>query len=206
MVRYVGPKNRVCRRFGINIFSRAKNPLVHKANPPGMHGAKRKKKSDFGVQLEEKQKLKAAFGMLSDRQLVNYYKKAARFHKNTAEIFLQMLDLRLDNVVFRLKFALTPFQAQQLVSHGHILVDGKKVDRRSYEVKPGQVISIRQKSRELKGIKDALAAQHRAVPAYLELDEGNFSGKLLAKPALDEISLPLEVNILMICDFLAHQS
>jgi len=206
MVRYVGPKNRVSRRFGINIFSRSKNPLVHKANPPGMHGSKRKKKSDYGVQLEEKQKLKAAFGMLSDRQLVNYYKKAARFHKNTAELFLQMLDLRLDNVVFRLKFALTPFQAQQLVSHGHILVNGKKVDRRSYEVKPVQVVSIRPKSREMKGVKDALSAQHRAVPAYLELDEGNFSGKLLAKPALDEISLPLEVNVLMICDFLAHQS
>src|SRR5215831_7348553 len=110
-MRYTRPKNRVSRRFGINLFGRARNPLVHKPNPAGQHGAKRKKKSDFGIQLEEKQKLKAAFGMLTETQLVRYYKEAARHHKNTPELFLQSLECRLDNVVYRLKFTNTIFQA-----------------------------------------------------------------------------------------------
>jgi small subunit ribosomal protein S4 len=109
MVRYLGPKNRIARRFGINVFGRLRNPLVHKANPAGMHGAKRKKKSDYGIQLEEKQKLKAAFGMITECQLVHYYKQAARQHKNTPEIFLQKLECRLDTVLFRLKFAANIF-------------------------------------------------------------------------------------------------
>ena len=205
MVRYTDPKNRVSRRFGINVFGRKRNPLVHKPNPAGAHGAKRKKKSDFGIQLEEKQKLKAAFGMLTEKQLVNYYEKAARFHKNTAEIFLQMLDLRLDTVVYRLKFAQTPFQAQQLVSHGHIQINGKKVDRRSFQVKPGMVISIKPASRKVTAIVDAVQGQSRALPSYLELDADNFSGKLLAMPSLADISLPLEINIPMVCDFLSHK-
>jgi small subunit ribosomal protein S4 len=205
MVRYTDPKNRVSRRFGINVLGRKRNPLVHKPNPAGMHGAKRKKKSDFGIQLEEKQKLKAAFGMLTEKQLVNYYAKAARYHKNTAEIFLQMLDLRLDTVVYRLKFAQTPFQAQQLVSHGHIQVDGKRVDRRSFQVRPGMVISVKPASRKMAAIVDSVQGQSRALPAYLELDADNLSGKLLALPSLAEISLPLEINIPMVCDFLSHK-
>src|SRR6516225_5208404 len=99
MARYTGKKNRIARRFGVNIFGRVRNPLLHKPNPPGMHGARRKKKSDFGLQLEEKQKLKAIYGMLSEKQLVGYFKKAARLDGNTATHFAQMLECRLDNVV-----------------------------------------------------------------------------------------------------------
>src|SRR3972149_3230545 len=100
MAHYTGPKNRIARRFGINIFGRSKNPLQHKAHPPGIHGAKRKKKSDYGVQLEEQQKLKAAYGMLTQRQLTFLYKEVARHHKNTPELFLQRLECRLDNLVY----------------------------------------------------------------------------------------------------------
>jgi small subunit ribosomal protein S4 len=205
MVRYTGSKNRVARRFGINLFGRTRNPLVHKPNPAGQHGAKRKKKSDYGIQLEEKQKLKAAFGMLTEKQLMNYYQKAAALHKNTAEIFLQLLDLRLDSVVYRLKFAHTPFQAQQLVSHGHIWVNGKKVDRRSFQVQPGMVISVKPGSRKLKTVVESIQGQSRSLPSYLELNADTFTGKLLSKPTLEEISLPLEVNIHMVCDFLSHK-
>jgi small subunit ribosomal protein S4 len=204
MSRYTSPKNRIARRFGVNVFGRVKNPLAHKPNPPGMHGAKRKKKSDYGIQLEEQQKLKAAFGMLTQRQLVNYYQESARQHKNTPEILLQMLECRLDNMVYRLKFANTIFAAQQLVAHGHILVNGRKVDRRAFIVKPGMQISIREKSRKSKAIQEAVQGPNRAVPAYLSLDVANFSGKLLALPTMEEISLPLEINIPMVCDFLAH--
>ncbi len=204
MSRYTGPKNRVARRFGINIFGRIHNPLAHKPNPAGQHGAKRKKKSDFGIQLEEKQKLKAAFGMLTETQLSRYYKEAARHHKNTPELFLQMLECRLDNIIYRLKFASTIFQAQQLVSHGHVYVNGRRVDRRSFQVEPGMVITIKEKSRKSKFVQQAIEGTNRSVPAYLSQDAANFTGQLLALPSMTEISLPLEVDIPMVCDFLAH--
>lgn len=204
MSRYTGNKNRIARRFGANIFGRARNPLLHKPNPPGVHGARRRKKSDFGVQLEEKQKLKAIYGMLSEKQLIGYYKKALRLVGNTPQNFAEMLECRLDNVVYRLKFASTIFGAHQLVSHGHILVDGKKVDRRSFQVKPGMVISIRDKSRKMKAIDAALDNPNRSVPDYLAADRGNFSGQLLAKPNLEQMPWPVEINLPEICDFLAH--
>lgn len=204
MARYTGPKNRLARRFGVNIFGRARNPLAHKPNPPGMHGAKRKKKSDYGVQLEEKQKLKAAFGCISEAQLVRYYKEAARHHKNTPELFLQMLECRLDTVVWRLKFASTVFAAQQLISHGHVYVNGRRVDRRSFQVAPGMVITIGEKSRKHKAVLEGIQGSSRSVPEYLSQDADHFSGQFLQRPTLEEISLPLEINIPMVCDFLSH--
>lgn len=206
MARYTGPKNRIARRFGVNIFGRARNPMLHKANAPGMHGAKRKKKSDFGVQLEEQQKLKAIYGMISQKQMVRYYQESARKRSNTTQLFMQRLECRLDNVVLRLKFAPTIFAAQQLVSHGHILVNGKKVDRRSFEVKPGMTISIKSKSKEVPLIKNAVDTPARSVPEYFSSDPANLSGQLLVLPEIDQIPLPLPVNVAMICEFLAHNS
>lgn len=203
MSRYTGPKNRIARRFGVNVFGRRRNPLLHKPNPPGMHGAKRKKKSDFGVQLEEKQKLRAAFGMISQKQLVLYYKKALQQNGNTAEFLLRMLECRLDSLVYRLGFAATPFHAQQLISHGHILVDGKKVDIRSFQVRPGMVIALKEKSKELPLMKE-LQAIPRELPSYLSSDPTQFKGKLEVHPTIDQISLPLPINIPLVCEFLAH--
>lgn len=204
MARYTGSKNRIARRFGTNIFGRARNPLLHKSNPPGQHGARRRKKSDYGVSLEEKQKLKAIYGMLSEKQLVLYYKKALSLKGNTATHFAQMLECRLDNIVYRLKLAPTIFAAHQLVSHGHILVDGKKVDRRSFQVKPGMVISVREKSRKIKTVGEALESPMKTVPDYLSSDPAHFSGQLLALPLPEQMPWPLEINLPEICDFLAH--
>jgi small subunit ribosomal protein S4 len=206
MVRYTGPKNQIARKFGANIFGRVRNPLLHKPNPPGVHGTKRRKKSDFGVQLDEQQKLKAIYGMLTRKQLVRYYKEALHQQKNTTQAFMQRLECRLDNIVYRLKLAPTIFAAQQLVSHGHVLVDGKKVDRRSFYVRPGMVVSIRSKSQEIPIIKLAQENASRAVPEYLSLDAEKFSGQVLVPPAPDQIPLPLPVNIPLICEFLAHTS
>jgi small subunit ribosomal protein S4 len=206
MARYTGPKNRIARRFGVNIFGRARNPLLHKPNPAGMHGAKRKKKSDFGVQLDEQQKLKAVYGMLSRKQLIRYYKEAEKSKFNTPQAFMERLESRLDNVVYRLRFANTIFGAQQLVSHGHILVDGKKVDRRSFHVRPGMVISVKQKSQSNPLIKQNVESTARDIPGYLSLDEGKFSGSMIAAPHTDQIPLPLPINIPLICEFLAHSS
>lgn len=204
MARYRGPKNRIARKFGANIFGKLRNPLIHKAHPPGMHGAKRKKKSDFGLQLAEKQKLKAVYGMLSDKQLIRSYKEAFRRKGNTAHLLLHMLECRLDNIVYRLRLAPTIFAAQQLVSHGHILVNGKKVDRRSFWVKPGMQISIKPKSQKIKALKLSIEDKSKEVPPYLALDEKTFSGKLESEPANEEIPLPIVINVALVCEFLAH--
>ena len=204
MARYTGNKNRIARRFGVNIFGRSRNPLLHKPNPPGVHGARRRKKSDFGLELEEKQKLKAIYGMLSEKQLVGYYKKAVATEGNTAQNFVELLECRLDNVVYRLKFGSTIFAAQQLVSHGHVLVDGKKVDRRSFIVRPGMVISIKEKSRKMKAINEAMDHPGHSVPEYFSFDKDHHSGQLLAKPLPEQMPWPIEINLPVVCDFLAH--
>jgi len=206
MARYRGPKNRIARRFGANIFGKPRNPLLRKPNPPGQHGARRRKKSDYGLQLEEKQKLKACFGMLAEKKLINLFNKSAKEQGNTAELFVSKLECRLDNLVYRLGFASTIFAAQQLVSHGHIHVNGKKVDRRSFTVKPGMEISIREKSRTTKCIQSSLEAAKESLPEYLELNKPQFSGKLVAVPQMDQVEaqLPIPINIPVVCEFLAH--
>jgi small subunit ribosomal protein S4 len=204
MARYRGPKNRIARRFGANIFGRARSPLLHKQNPPGQHGAKRKKKSDYGLQLEEKQKLRAVYGMLSQKQLVRSYKNATKKMGNTAHNLMETLECRLDNIVYRLRFATTIFGAQQLVSHGHIFVDGKKVDRRSFIVRPGMEVSIKEKSRKIKAIHIAQESSTRDVPEYLSLSADKHTGKLEMSPEPDQIPLSLPINVPLVCEFLAH--
>ncbi len=206
MARYTGPKNRIARRFGANIFGRTRNPLLHKPNPPGMHGAKRKKKSDYGVQLSEQQKLKAIYGMLPQKQLVRYYYEACSSKSPTPQAFIQRIECRLDVTVYRLKLAPTIFAAQQLVSHGHVMVDSKKVDRRSFRVIPGMTVSLRPKSQSLDIVKNSLEHTARDVPGYLELSPTTFSGRLIADPMEDQIPFPVPVNVPLICEFLAHSN
>jgi len=204
MSRYRGPKNRIARRFGANIFGRARNPLLHKLHPPGVHGPKRKKKSDYGLQLEEKQKLRAVYGMLTQKQLVNAYKKALHKSGNTPHNLLEDLESRLDNIVYRLRFASTIFGAQQLVSHGHIFVDGRKVDRRSFQVKPGMKITLKPKSTKMKVVLMSQENISREIPPYLELSEDNSIGTMLIKPEYDQVPLPIMINLPLVCEFLAH--
>ena len=204
MSRYTGPKNRIARKFGVNIFGRLRNPLIHKPTPPGMHGAKRRKKSDYGLQLDEKQKLKASYGMLSHKQLLRYYKEAVMKKGNTAHLLLQRLACRLDTVVYRLKFASTIFQAHQLVAHGHILVNGKKVDIRSFQVKPGMTVSLKEKSKSIKFVKESIENKAITPPDYMTLDEKNISGQIETLPEAEQVVLPLPINIALVCEFLAH--
>jgi small subunit ribosomal protein S4 len=206
MARYRGPKNRVARRFAANIFGKARNPLLHKQHPPGQHGAKRKKKSDYGVQLEERQKLKAVYGMLSQRQLVNAYRKAVKLKGNTAQLLNELLECRLDNVVYRLRFSSSIFAAQQLVSHGHIHVDGKKVDRRSFVVRPGMTVSLKPASRQIKAVQIAQEYTSRDVPEYLSLEEDKASGKLVSIPQIDQVPHPLPINIPLVCESLSNST
>jgi len=205
MVRYTGPKNRIARRFGVNIFGRARNPLLHKPNPPGMHGGKRRKKSDYGLQLDEQQKLRAFYGMMTRKQTVRYFKEASKSQESTPSAFIRLFECRLDTVVYRLKFAPTVFAAQQLVSHGHVLVNGKKVDIRSFQVKPGMTVSIKPKSQNLLIIKSAIES-NRDIPEYLTQDPAKFSGQMEILPELDQIPFALPVNVPLICEFLSHTS
>ena len=206
MSRYRGPKNRIARRFGANLFGRARNPMLHKANPPGVHGARRRKKSDYGLQLAEQQKLKAVYGMLTQKQLINYYKRSASHASGkTADVFLRQLESRLDNFVYKMKLTPTIFAAQQLVSHGHILVDGKKVDIRSFQVKPGMVVSLREKSRKLPLVVGATENTQRETPDYMEL-HGPFEAKMASAPERDQVAFPLPINVDGVCEFLAHTS
>ncbi len=189
MARYTGPKDKISRRFGIPIFGPTKT-LEHKNYPPGMHGPKgsRRKQSDYSVALAEKQKLRYQYGIL-ERQFRRYFKTALTRRGVTGEILLQLLETRLDNVVFRLGFANSRSAARQMVSHGHVQVNARKVDISSYNVKPGDSITVKDKpgSRSL-AARNLDLTQISPVPEWLTLNKDQFSGVVSRVPSRDEIA------------------
>ena len=186
MARYTGPKSRIARKFGEAIFG-ADKVLSKKNYPPGQHGnSRRKKTSEYGIQLREKQKAKYTYGVL-EKQFRIIFEKASRSKGITGEVLLQLLEVRLDNLVFRLGLAPTRDAARQLVSHRHIVVDGKVVNIPSYSVKPGQVIGVREKAKSLEVITDALAGFNHSKYPWLEWDQTTLSGKLLHTPERADI-------------------
>ena len=186
MARYIGPKSRIARKFGEAIFGPDK--VLSKRNyPPGQHGnSRRRKTSEYGIMLAEKQKAKYTYGVL-ERQFRNLFDKAARSNGVTGQVLLQSLECRLDNVVYRLGIAPTRSAARQLVNHKHITVDGKVVGVSSFSVKPGQIVGVREKSKSLEVIADALAGFNHSKYPWIEWDENTKSGKLLHKPERADI-------------------
>lgn len=204
MARFRGSKNRLARRFGANIFGKKKSPVAKRSYGPGQHGNKRnKKRSEFGQQLHEKQKLACAYGVVPLKVLSHYYKEALGKKGNTTDHFIQILESRLDVVVYRMKFAPTIFAAQQLVSHKHVTVNGSCVNIRSYRVKPGDKISIKEISRTLPLIQDALNAA-RDLPTYYAYDSATFVGQMLNIPAADQVVFNLAINVPVVCEYLAY--
>jgi small subunit ribosomal protein S4 len=186
MARYIGPKSKIARRFGEPIFG-ADKVLSKKNYAPGQHGNNRRRKtSEYGVMLAEKQKAKYTYGVL-EKQFRNMFEKAARTNGITGEILLQNLECRLDNVVYRLGIAPTRRAARQLVNHKHITVDGKVVGIASYAVKPGQIVGVRERAKSLEVIADALAGFNHSKYPWIEWDEATKSGKLLHKPERTDI-------------------
>ncbi len=186
MARYTGPKTRIARKFGEGIFGPDK-VLSKKNYPPGQHGnSRRRKTSEYGVQLKEKQKAKYTYGVL-EKQFRNLFKKAATSHGITGEVLLQLLEGRLDNVVFRLGLAPTRAAARQLVGHRHITVDGKVVNIPSFAVKPGMIIAVREKSKSLEVIDAALAGFNHSKYPWIEWDQNSKSGKMLHVPERADI-------------------
>ena len=186
MARYTGPKSKIARRFGEAIFGPDK--VLSKRNfPPGQHGNNRRRKtSEYGVMLAEKQKAKYTYGVL-EKQFRNMFEKAARTNGITGEILLQNLECRLDNVVFRLGIAPSRAAARQLVSHRHIVVDGKVVNIPSFSVKPGQIVGVREKAKNLEVITAALAGFNHSKYPWIEWDEAQKADKLLHKPERADI-------------------
>ena len=186
MARYIGPKSRISRRFGEPIFG-ADKVLAKRNFPPGQHGNdRRRKQSEYGIQLAEKQKAKYTYGVL-ERQFRNLFVKANKSGGVTGEVLLQLLECRLDNVVYRLGIAPTRAAARQLVGHKHITVDGRVVNIPSFSVKPGQVIGVREKSKSLEVVEAALAGFNHSKYPWLEWDENTKSGKFLHTPERGDI-------------------
>ncbi|MCH5328721.1 MAG: 30S ribosomal protein S4 [Coprobacter sp.] len=186
MARYTGPRTKIARKFGEAIFG-ADKVLSKKNYPPGQHGAnKRRKTSEYGIQLREKQKAKYTYGVL-ERQFRNLFEKASRTKGIKGEVLLQFLEARLDNVVFRMGIAPTRAAARQMVSHKHIVVDGKVVNIPSYSVKPGQIVGVREKAKSLEVIADSLSGFNHSKYPWIEWDQNSLSGKFLHLPERADI-------------------
>ncbi|AWZ38347.1 30S ribosomal protein S4 [Ligilactobacillus murinus] len=196
MSRYTGPSWKVSRRLGISLSGTGKE-LARRPYAPGQHGQNnRRKLSEYGLQLREKQKLRMTYG-LSERQFANLFLKAGKIREGKhGDNFMVLLERRLDNVVYRLGLATTRRQARQLVNHGHITVGGKRVDIPSYEVKPGQVISLRERSKDLKVVKEALEAIVGRVP-FVSFDENTMEGSLVRLPERDELDANIDESLVV---------
>ncbi len=195
-MKYNGPKVKISRKIGINLTAKAGKVTGKKPYPPGQHGQskRRAKQSDYGKQLLEKQRLRLQYN-ISEKQMSNYYAQAVRITGNTGEIFMQLLEQRLDAVVYRAGFASSIYSARQYVGHGHILVNGKKVDVASYKVKIGDVVSIKEKSKKLEMFQDLVRGA--TPPQYLEISKTDFSVKYLHVPTRDEIPVECEIPLVV---------
>ena len=195
MARYTGPAFKKSRRYGFSTLENGKD-LAKRPYAPGQHGASRKRKaSEYNIQLDEKQKVRFTYG-LNEKQFHRLFKKASKMSGVTGENFLKLLESRLDNLVFRMGMSNTRRGSRQLVNHGHILVNGKKVDIPSYEVKPGDVITVREKSLEHPAIKNALENK-RSIPSYVEFDAKKLTGTYVRYPERSELSADIKEQLIV---------
>jgi len=200
MTKRISSKHKIDRRLKINLWGRPKSPFNTRAYGPGQHGQSRQGKlSDYGIQLQAKQKLKGYYGNINERQFRNIYKKAAMQKGDTGENLIGLLERRLDAVVYRARFSTTIFSARQLINHGHVKVNGKKVNIGSYVVKEEDTIEIRDKSKQLAFIDIALANKERETPEYILMDEKNKKVTFVRTPKFEEVPYPvvMEPNLVI---------
>lgn len=204
MTKRTAAKYKIDRRMGENIWGRAKSPLNKREYGPGQHGQRRKGKlSDFGTQLRAKQKLKGYYGDLTEKQFRRIYAEAERVKGDTGENLVGLLERRLDAVVYRAKFVPTIFAARQFVNHGHVEVNGQRVNIASYRVKEGDVVSIRERSRQLAIVLEAVALTERDVPDYLEVDHNKMTASFVRTPALGDVPYPVVMEPNLVVEFYA---
>jgi len=201
MTKRLASKHKVDRRLKVNLWGSPKSPFNSRNYPPGQHGksTKKRKTSDYGTQLEAKQKLKFYYGNMNERQFRNVFRKALKKKGNTTENFIGFLERRLDMVIYRAKFATTVFSARQLINHGHIKVNGKKVNVSSCLVSEKDTIELKDKSKELLVIAGALVNKEREIPDYIQMDEKNKIAKLIRIPKFSEVPYPtiMEPNLVV---------
>jgi len=201
MTKRLESKHKIDRRLGANIWGRAKSPLNKRDYRPGQHGQRRIKLSDFGTQLQAKQKLRGYYGNIGERQFRRYYQEAMRRKGNTGEMLIQLLERRLDAVVYRMKFAATVFASRQIVNHGHILVNGKKVNIASYQVKDGDTIEVRGKAKQFLPVLAAAELAERDVPDYMTVDHKEMKGTFVRTPAMSDVPYPVQMEPNLVIEY-----
>ncbi len=202
MTKRISAKYKIDRRLGENIWGRPKSPINKRESRPGQHGDRRVGKlSDYGQQLRAKQKLKGYYGNITERQFRRIYQEAARSKGSTSEAMIGLLERRLDAVVYRAKFVPTPFAARQFISHGHILVNGRRVNIASYRCKVGDVIEVRERARQIPMVLEAIKSPERDVPDYIEVDHNKMTAKLLRVPALADVPYPVIMEPNLVVEF-----
>ena len=199
--RRLESKYKIDRRLGANLWGRSKSPYNVRNYGPGQHGQNRGKLTDYGVQLRAKQKLKGYYGNIGERQFRRYYYEAIRRKGDSGENMIGLLESRLDTVIYRLKFVATVFAARQFVNHGHILVNGKKVNIASYSVKVGDTIEIKEKSRQLPVVIESINSKERDIPDYLEVDEKGVKGKFVRTPKISDVPYPVSMEPNLVIEF-----
>ncbi len=201
MTKRLNAKKKLSRKFSGSLWGQAKDPYIKRNFRPGQHGTISRRMSDYGNQLRAKQRMKFCYGNISERQFFNTFQEAGRMKGDSSENFVALLESRLDSVVYRANFVATVFAARQFVSHKHVTVNGKVVNIASYRVKVGDVIQVREKSRKLAVVIDALDKMERDVPSYMSLDKANFSVKFTEKPSFAEVPYAIEMEPHLITEF-----
>ncbi len=202
MSKRMSSKHKIDRRLGVNLWGRPKSPFNKREYGPGQHGqGRRRKPSDFGIQLMAKQKLKGYYGNIGEKQFRKYYDEAVRRRGDTGENLIGLLEHRLDAVVYRAKFVPTVFAARQFVNHGHVLVNGKRVTVPSYVVKLGDVVEIRQKSKELPLVLEAIQSSERDIPDYLDVDHKKLAASVTRTPKLEDVPYPVQMEPNLVIEF-----
>ncbi len=201
MSKRVSSKYKINRRLGVNLWGRPKSPVNVRDYGPGQHGQRRKKPSDFGLQLMAKQKLKGYYGNISEKQFRKYYKEAVRRRGDTSENLIGILERRLDAVIYRMKYVPTVFSARQFINHGHIKVNGIRVNIPSYMVKEGDVIEVREKSRQVPLVLLASESSEREVPEYVEVNHQRMTGTFIRQPKLEDVPYPVQMEPNLVIEF-----
>ena len=194
-------KYKIDRRLNCNLWGRAKSPINKREYGPGQHGQRRKKATDYGTQLAAKQKLRGYYGNISERQFRRYYEMAVRLRGDSSQSLIELLERRLDAVVYRMKFAITPFAARQFISHGHVMVNGRRVNISSYQVKDNDTIEVKEKSKQLAMVLDASQTTERDVPEYLEVDHRAMKGRFARPPKLSDVPYPVQMEPNLVVEY-----
>jgi len=201
MSKRIQAKHKIDRRLGVNLWGRPKSPFNKREYGPGQHGQRRRKPTDYGIQLRAKQQLKGYYGNITEKQFHRYYQEATRRRGDTGELLIELLERRLDAVVYRMKFVPTVFAARQFVSHGHVLVNGRRVTIPSYSVADGDVIEVRQKSKDLALVLEAVQSAERDVPDYVDVDYEKMKGTFVRGPKLADVPYAAHMEPNLVIEF-----